>query len=61
MAFIRMLLMRRPQRDARAAYGVAREQLGIDAKRIAYFGHSLGSAVATELGYDYLPVAEALS
>ena len=45
------------QRDARAAYGVAREQLGVDSTRLAYFGHSLGSAVATELAAAHAPAA----
>ena len=35
--------------DARAAYAVARDTLGIPARRIAVYGHSLGSAIAAEL------------
>jgi fermentation-respiration switch protein FrsA (DUF1100 family) len=45
------------QRDARATYRLAREQLAVDTSRIAYYGHSLGSAVATELAADHAPVA----
>jgi fermentation-respiration switch protein FrsA (DUF1100 family) len=45
------------QRDARAAYRVAREQLAVDSARLAYFGHSLGSAVATELAAEHPPAA----
>jgi uncharacterized protein len=45
------------QRDARAAYRVAREQLGVDSSRIAYFGHSLGSAIAAELAAEHAPAA----
>ena len=44
------------QRDARAAYRVARELSGSAATPIAYFGHSLGSAVATELAAEHAPV-----
>jgi pimeloyl-ACP methyl ester carboxylesterase len=43
------------QRDARATYRLAREQLGVDASRIALYGHSLGSAVAAELAAEYAP------
>src|SRR5687767_3570551 len=35
--------------DARAAYAVARDTLGVPPERIALYGHSLGSAIATEL------------
>lgn len=35
--------------DAQAAYSAVRTQLGADPDRIAFFGHSLGSAVAAEL------------
>jgi pimeloyl-ACP methyl ester carboxylesterase len=45
------------QRDARAAYLVAREQLGVDSSRIAFYGHSLGSAVASELAAEHAPSA----
>ncbi|HKG93792.1 MAG TPA: alpha/beta fold hydrolase [Gemmatimonadaceae bacterium] len=38
--------------DARAAYAVARDSLGFAPDRIAIFGHSLGSAVATELAAE---------
>ena len=46
------------QRDARAAYAVARDTLGIAPGEIAFFGHSLGSAIATELAAE-LPAADA--
>ena len=36
-------------RDARAAYRVVLDSLGVPPDRIAVFGHSLGSAIATEL------------
>ena len=45
------------QRDARAALRVAREMLGTHTARVAYFGHSLGSAVATELAAEHPPVS----
>ena len=41
--------------DARAAYDHLRIAYGIDRQRIAYFGHSLGSAVATELAEVHPP------
>ena len=41
--------------DARAAYSVARDSLGVPAERIAMFGHSLGSAIAAELARDHPP------
>ena len=44
-------------RDARAALRVAREMLGTHTARVAYFGHSLGSAVATELAAEHPPVS----
>jgi pimeloyl-ACP methyl ester carboxylesterase len=44
-------------RDARATYRLAREQLPADSSRIAYYGHSLGSAVATELASEHAPAA----
>lgn len=44
-------------RDAQAAYRVARETLAVDSSRIAIYGHSLGSAVATELAAQYPPSA----
>jgi pimeloyl-ACP methyl ester carboxylesterase len=43
------------QRDARATYRLAREQLGVDSSRIALYGHSLGSAIATELATEHPP------
>jgi fermentation-respiration switch protein FrsA (DUF1100 family) len=43
------------QRDARATYKLAREQLGVDASRIALHGHSLGSAIAAELAAEHAP------
>jgi pimeloyl-ACP methyl ester carboxylesterase len=43
------------QRDARATYRLAREQLGLDSARIALYGHSLGSAIATELAIEHPP------
>jgi uncharacterized protein len=45
------------QRDARAAYRVAREELDVDSTRLAFFGHSLGSAVAAELAAEHPPAA----
>jgi fermentation-respiration switch protein FrsA (DUF1100 family) len=41
--------------DARAAYAVARDSLGFAPEQIAIFGHSLGSAVATELASEVRP------
>ncbi len=41
--------------DARAIYSVARDSLGVAPERIAFFGHSLGSAIATELARDVPP------
>jgi hypothetical protein len=43
------------QRDARATYRLARERLGVDASHIALYGHSLGSAIATELAAEHAP------
>jgi uncharacterized protein len=37
------------QADARAALRFLHEAYGVNAERLVYFGHSLGSAVATEL------------
>lgn len=45
------------QRDARASYRAAREQLGVDSSRIVLYGHSLGSAIATELAAEHAPAA----
>jgi pimeloyl-ACP methyl ester carboxylesterase len=39
------------QHDARAAYDHAVQALGVDPGRIALYGHSLGSAIATELAH----------
>jgi fermentation-respiration switch protein FrsA (DUF1100 family) len=44
-------------RDALAALQFARDSLGIPAQRLVYFGHSLGSAVATELATHARPQA----
>jgi len=41
--------------DARAALRVARDSLHIPPTRLAYFGHSLGSAIATELASEEPP------
>ncbi len=43
--------------DAEAAYTHLRERLGADTSRIAYYGHSLGSAVAVELAAKHPPRA----
>jgi pimeloyl-ACP methyl ester carboxylesterase len=43
--------------DARAAYDHLRIAFGIDRTRMAYFGHSLGSGVATELAEIHPPAA----
>jgi fermentation-respiration switch protein FrsA (DUF1100 family) len=43
--------------DALAAYDYVRSVLGIASADIAYFGHSLGSAVATELAETHKPRA----
>lgn len=43
------------QRDARATYRLAREQLAVDERHIVLHGHSLGSAVAAELAADHAP------
>src|SRR5215212_40477 len=43
--------------DARAAYDHLRITLGVDRASIAYFGHSLGSAVAAELAEIHPPHA----
>ena len=45
------------QSDARAALVHARESLGVPLERIAYFGHSLGSGIATELAAEATPAA----
>lgn len=43
------------QLDAEAAYEMVRSRLGVDSSRIAYFGYSLGSAVAAELALKHEP------
>ena len=45
------------QLDSEAAYEFARSQLGVPADRIAYYGHSLGSAIAAELASRHRPLA----
>lgn len=44
------------RRDGRAAWNAVR-RLGVDSSRIAIYGHSLGSAVATELAVEHPPRA----
>jgi fermentation-respiration switch protein FrsA (DUF1100 family) len=41
--------------DAEAAYTFTEETLGVPAGRIAFFGHSLGSAIAAELAARHQP------
>jgi len=41
--------------DARAAYDHLRITFGVDRTQVAFFGHSLGSAVATELAEAHPP------
>jgi fermentation-respiration switch protein FrsA (DUF1100 family) len=43
--------------DARAAYDHLRVAFGVGRERIAYFGHSLGSAIAAELAEMHPPTA----
>jgi fermentation-respiration switch protein FrsA (DUF1100 family) len=43
--------------DSRAAYDHVRIAFGVDRQRVAFFGHSLGSAVATELAEIHPPSA----
>ncbi len=43
--------------DAQAAYRHLRDSLGADTARLAYYGHSLGSAVAAELAATHPPQA----
>ncbi len=43
--------------DASAAYLFIRDSLGIPPNRIAVYGHSLGSAIATDLALSYRPGA----
>ena len=45
------------QLDAEAAYDMVRSRLGVDSSRIAFFGYSLGSAVAAELALKHEPRA----
>ncbi|MDP9176732.1 MAG: alpha/beta hydrolase [Gemmatimonadota bacterium] len=45
------------QLDSEAAYEFARGELGVSADRIAIYGHSLGSAIATELAARHRPLA----
>lgn len=45
------------QVDAEAAYTHLRDSLGADTTRLAYYGHSLGSAVAAELAAKHPPRA----
>ena len=44
-------------RDARAARHFVARQLKVPDERVAYFGHSLGSAIAAELAAESLPFA----
>ena len=44
-------------RDARAARHFVARQLEVSDDRVAYFGHSLGSAIAAELAAESLPFA----
>lgn len=44
-------------RDARAARAFARSALRLGDSRVAYFGHSLGSAIAVELASEFPPSA----
>lgn len=41
--------------DAEAAHAYARDALGVGGDRLAIFGHSLGSAIATELALSHRP------
>jgi fermentation-respiration switch protein FrsA (DUF1100 family) len=41
--------------DSEAAYAFAREKLGVHEDRFAFFGHSLGTAIATELAERHPP------
>ena len=45
------------ERDARAALKYALSRPDVDARRIVYFGESLGAAVAVRLAVDYPPAA----
>ena len=46
--------------DARAARGYLEQRPDIDSRRIVYFGHSLGAAVAVELAAAWPPAGMAL-
>jgi len=48
------------QLDAEAAYDYLRETVGADSSKLAYYGHSLGSAVAAELAAKHPPRAVVL-
>lgn len=43
--------------DARAALAFARDSLNVDASRMVFYGHSLGSAIAAELATAHPPRA----
>ena len=43
------------RRDALATYALVRTRLGVDARRIVFYGHSLGTAVAAELAAEHPP------
>jgi fermentation-respiration switch protein FrsA (DUF1100 family) len=43
--------------DARAAYDYLRISVGVERSRLVFFGHSLGSAIATELAGVHPPAA----
>lgn len=43
--------------DSEAAYAFAREKLGVPEDRFAFFGHSLGTAIAAELAVRHPPRA----
>ena len=45
------------QLDSEAAYEFARSELGVPADSIAFYGHSLGSAIAAELASRHRPLA----
>lgn len=45
------------RRDARASWRLVRDSLHVDSARIALYGHSLGSAVASELAVEHEPAA----
>jgi uncharacterized protein len=45
------------QLDAEAAYQYAKITLGLPGERLAYFGHSLGTAIAAELADRHRPAA----